>query len=685
MKCLILAAGRGSRLTAKGDSKPLVAVAGLPLIERTIATAQRAGFSDFYVVTGYKAPALEAFLSELSSRRNLSITPIRNPNWESGNGTSLLAARGAFDGNFILLMADHVFEEDTLTRLSRQRLENGEVILAADFDVGADSPVDEDDATRVRTEDGRIVEIGKGIEPYNAYDTGIFLCSPDVFSAAEESARAGDDSLSGGIRAMAERGKARVFEVPARSWMDIDTPRDLERAEERLYSALSKPHDGFISRVLNRRLSIGLITPLLLRIRPGITPNQVSVLSFAIGLVASLCFFFQYAVLGGVAIKLASVVDGCDGEIARLKKAQSAFGGFLDAVLDRYVDSFILFGMFYFSWTSTETVALFGPFLILATSALAVSGNLMVSYTSTKSVTDLGYRYAGRFIAAGRGRDWRLFVLFLGGILAWVHPGSVFLATSVIAVLSNAIVLERMRISWLHSRRPTPLVGVQPKAVIFDLDGTVADTMPFLTEIAVELISEHYRVTKVVARQRYLETTGMDFAAQLERIFPDHPNNPQVARTFESRKRKGFLDHPVFPDALAALHYFKSRDVRRFVCSSTRQEVLTDYVSASKIGHLLDGYLGQTASRDKGQQVERILEEHHLDPGEVLFVGDSLMDWDLIKDKGVRFLGVRRIFDEQDFRQQGLLSVHDLTDLVRLWEPSALRSTNEGASSRAPA
>jgi len=35
MKCLILAAGRGSRLTAEGDSKPLVTVAGLPLIERT--------------------------------------------------------------------------------------------------------------------------------------------------------------------------------------------------------------------------------------------------------------------------------------------------------------------------------------------------------------------------------------------------------------------------------------------------------------------------------------------------------------------------------------------------------------------------------------------------------------------------------------------------------------------------
>ncbi len=678
MKCLILAAGSGSRLTGEGASKPLVPVAGLPLIERTIATAQRAGFADFYVVTGYNAPALEAFLSELSSRRNLSITPIRNPNWEAGNGTSLLAAREALDGNFILLMADHIFEEDILTRLSRETLENGEVILAADFDVTRDPPVDPDEVTRVLTAEGRIVDIGKGIGRYNAYDTGIFLCSPEVFAAAEESARNGDGSLSGGIRRMAERGRARVFDVQGRSWMDIDTPRDLEKAERLLYGALTKPHDGLISRTLNRRLSIGLITPLLLRIRPTITPNQVSALSFAIGLVATLCFFLQQAVLGGVAIQLASVVDGCDGEIARLKVAQSPFGGFLDAVLDRYSDSFILFGMFYFSWTSEATAALFGPFLILATSILAVSGNLMVSYTSAKSVSDLGYRYAGRWIAAGRGRDWRLFVLFLGGILAWVHPMSVLLATGVIAIVSNAIVLQRMRISWRHSRRPSPLMGAEPKAIIFDLDGTLADTMPFLTDLAVELISEHYAVPRDVARQRYRETTGMDFAAQLERIFPDHPKNPDIARAFESRKYRGVLDHPVFPDALAALLHFKSRDVRRFVCSSTKQEILTEYVSANKIDHLLDGCFGQRAGLDKGQQVELILEEHHLEPGEVLFVGDSLLDWDFIKDKGVRFLGVRRTFDEQDFQQRGLLSVQDLTALANLWEQSPmLRSTDE--------
>jgi CDP-L-myo-inositol myo-inositolphosphotransferase len=677
MKCLILAAGRGSRLTG-GGSKPLVRVAGLPLIERTVGTAQRAGFTDFYVVTGYNAPALEAFLSELSSRRNLRISPIRNPSWEAGNGTSLLAAQKALDGNFILLMADHVFEEDILTRLSGETLENGEVIVAADFG-GARNPLAAaDEATRVSTRDGRVIDIGKEIEPYDAHDTGIFLCSPEVFPAAEESARQGDSSLSGAIRRMAERGRARVFDVRGRFWMDIDTPGDLEKAERLLYGGLTKPHDGFISRTLNRRLSIGLITPLLLRIRPTITPNQVSALSFAVGLVATLCFFLQHAVLGGLAIALASVVDGCDGEIARLKKVQSPFGGFLDAVLDRYADSFILFGMFYFAWTSQPTAALFGPFLILATATLAVSGNLMVSYTSTKSVSDLGYRYAGRWIAAGRGRDWRLFVLFLGGILAWIHPMSVFLATGVIAILTNAIVLQRMRVSWRHARRPNLLMGAEPKAVIFDLDGTVADTMPFLTGLAVELIAEHYPVARGVARQRYRETTGLDFATQLERIFPGHAKNRDIARTFESRKHRGFLDHPVFPDALAALLHLKSRDVRRFICSSTTQEILTEYLIANKIDHLLDGCFGQRAGLDKGQQVELILKEHHLEPSEVLFVGDSPLDWDFIKDKGVRFLGLRRIFDEQDFGGRGLLSLPDLTALAHAWEESAvLRSTNQ--------
>ena len=96
MQCLILAAGAGSRLTANGDLKPLFRLAGLPLLERAVVAAQRAGATDIRVVTGYRAPEVEAFLTDLTRRRGIPLRPLRNPHWEDGNGRSVLCAREAF-------------------------------------------------------------------------------------------------------------------------------------------------------------------------------------------------------------------------------------------------------------------------------------------------------------------------------------------------------------------------------------------------------------------------------------------------------------------------------------------------------------------------------------------------------------------------------------------------------------
>jgi NDP-sugar pyrophosphorylase family protein len=65
----------------------------MPLIEHTIATARQAVVTDFHVVTGHASERVEAFLSELSHRRRVSITPIRSAEWELGNGLSLLNLR----------------------------------------------------------------------------------------------------------------------------------------------------------------------------------------------------------------------------------------------------------------------------------------------------------------------------------------------------------------------------------------------------------------------------------------------------------------------------------------------------------------------------------------------------------------------------------------------------------------
>jgi hypothetical protein len=134
--CVILGAGSGSRLAVPGGVKPLVPVLGLPLLERTIVTACEAGLSRFFVVTGCQAPRVEAFLSGLAVRRNLAISAIRNEAWEAGNASSLLAARHVLQGNFLLLVADHIFDPAILSRLLEQQLQPREIVVAVDELVG---------------------------------------------------------------------------------------------------------------------------------------------------------------------------------------------------------------------------------------------------------------------------------------------------------------------------------------------------------------------------------------------------------------------------------------------------------------------------------------------------------------------------------------------------------------------
>ncbi len=233
MKCLIIAAGKGTRLSPRGLSKPLVPLLGVPLIERVIRTAASSGVSRFYVVTGYHGEEVRLFLNQVASGANLQITPVANEEWEKGNGLSVLKARKWLDEDFILLMADHLFDAEILRKVQGEPLPAGEVRLAVDYGLQTNQRVDLDDVTRVLTRDGKIVDIGKGIQSYNAYDTGIFLSSPVIFQAIETCfSTLGDSSLSGAIKLLAGQGKVRPFDIGDRFWMDIDDEKALCAAAE---------------------------------------------------------------------------------------------------------------------------------------------------------------------------------------------------------------------------------------------------------------------------------------------------------------------------------------------------------------------------------------------------------------------------------------------------------------------
>jgi 1L-myo-inositol 1-phosphate cytidylyltransferase len=230
MNCLIVAAGTGGRLRQRGQSKPLVPVNGVRLLERVITRARSAGVERFFVVSGYRGEELRAALDVFSAREAIPIVHVSNDEWQRGNGVSVLKARPFLDGPFLLSMCDHLVDPDILRDLIASTLEPDTVTLAVDFNV-AGSINDLDDVTRVMCSNGRIVHIGKVIREFNAIDTGVFLCTPVIFDALEVSQAAGDDSISGAMNVLAGEDRARVFDIQGRLWLDVDDPATLDKAE----------------------------------------------------------------------------------------------------------------------------------------------------------------------------------------------------------------------------------------------------------------------------------------------------------------------------------------------------------------------------------------------------------------------------------------------------------------------
>ena len=224
MDCLIIAAGFGSRLRAVSPSKPLTPVAGVPLIERVIRAAAAGGATRFFVATGHEAARLEAFLDSLP----FAIAPVRVADWDLPNGHSVLAGAARIAGDYLLTMSDHLFDPAIVTRLVAAP--PAALTLAVDRDL-VGPLLDMDDATKVETgEGGKIVLIGKTLPTFDAIDTGLFRATP----ALAEAIGAGGGSLSEGVQRLADEGRAATLDVTGLSWLDVDDPAALAKAEAML-------------------------------------------------------------------------------------------------------------------------------------------------------------------------------------------------------------------------------------------------------------------------------------------------------------------------------------------------------------------------------------------------------------------------------------------------------------------
>ena len=275
-------------------------VLGLSLTRRTVLAARRAGFGEVFLLRrdGRAAPGIAAIA-----------------NW---SGVAAAAAPSR-DAPAIIASAAILAETDWLERLAGTRIEPASWAMLPN----------------------RIV----------------------MLSAAAAAGALAELDADGGAHdlvAVADRLKRRLG-PPAALTIGIDplvvvSATDIRAAERRLLRSLVKDTDGFMARHVERPMSLQISRWLAFT---AITPNQMSVISIVVGLCAAPFFLSAQPIwqTAGALLFLAhSILDGCDGELARLKFQESRWGGILDFWGDNVVHA-VIFSCMAIGWSWSVAAA----------------------------------------------------------------------------------------------------------------------------------------------------------------------------------------------------------------------------------------------------------------------------------------------------------------------------------------
>ena len=383
---------------------PLTRFGGLSLLERALLTAQRVGARVCYVLARNEEVA--ALRREVAADARLSCEVV----WVTPHGAPV--PRPTEAGGCLVFSCDTLFRADVLQAVK-------------DTDATAAPAVA---VRRVIGRDRRatlsIVSCAELDALLDGWQADERLPDPDGASGCDVSA-----------------GTAFLERLPS-----PDVRADLERA---FLLQLENPNDGLMDTLLNRKLSRPLTRAFL---RTPFTPNQVTGLSFLVGLLGAGCFLlgsYGWTLVGALLLQASTVLDCVDGEIARVKMLESPFGEWLDITLDTVVHIAIFIGVGVAVWKQVGLAA--APLLggLLAVAAL-ISFPLvtLAEKTERRGQARGGWEdvWVAKLVGGLASRDYSLLILasVVAGKLDW------FLWTA--AVGAQAFWLVLLALLWKAGR-----------------------------------------------------------------------------------------------------------------------------------------------------------------------------------------------------------------------------------------
>lgn len=285
-------------------------VAGRTLLQRGIRTMARAGLNRILVILPQgHATDIQSSVQDLDAQVEV-IT----------RGTT---APHSFELRepLLLLAGDYVHHHSSLSALMSAGLQQADFVAQTSDSAGFAS-----DQHRIPAEDMPVLD--------GQTSTGAFLCAPGLLSP---SALATATTELWALLSTSSKGRnTRSEDISAHLWQQVTDKSSAKAAKNMLFDQVSKTTSGTVARYLNVKISVPFSR---LIVDTGISPNMVTFfLVLCPGLLGAYIITqpdsYLKLFIAGFLWQLASVLDGCDGEIARVKLAETKFGAWFDTITD---------------------------------------------------------------------------------------------------------------------------------------------------------------------------------------------------------------------------------------------------------------------------------------------------------------------------------------------------------------
>jgi CDP-L-myo-inositol myo-inositolphosphotransferase len=373
------------QVTTRGRLQPLanVRVGGISLLKRALLTLAKEGIQSFAVV--YADEAVEEQARQDDKLAALDIRWVQNASRASEDGFSVLEALPNVQDPYLVVPCDRVFDGQIVRTLLQQS--SGSMTLAVSGD--ARKPLAEAGLSRIGEYGGRIVRT----DAHSGF-TGLFVANRELGRALQAAQVDGRPLRLDRILSEVPAHRMHEVDVGTAFFESAAQPAGRERADQHLLASLRKDVDGLVARHVNRVFSLAVTR--LIKNTP-IRPNHVTAFSLGISIFAAFAAAHAssdapwWLFLGAVLWQLASMLDGVDGELARLKFAGSKLGEWFD--------------------TLTDDIGKFAFFVGSGIGASAVYGNSMWTGLAVVTVAiqiTLSIRIYRKLLGAGSGSHYAL-------------------------------------------------------------------------------------------------------------------------------------------------------------------------------------------------------------------------------------------------------------------------------------